>query len=468
MRRQYSHRPAFTLTEMMVATGLILFIMAIISTAFRSGIDTFSKLNTTGKLQEQLGNAQRIIQRDLSADHFEPNPNGAGFSGPRLSDQRLDRVGWTPPNTGYFIAWQTKSPDHPLAVSNSKIEQGGLQDGEGILSSINTDSYLRFTVKLRTDTPPYDIPMYRFAQSTVAQVADRTLYPDSILDPLNSAFGSRQYFVTSNWAQVEYFLVPNPKPSPASPPVTTTGTLSGLKLYSLRRKIIQFPGTVPPDSRLPNSTVSSSAGAPLASRPTRVNSPLPAGYDPITKALGTGDDILLTNVLSFEMKFIWNAPNINEFTTLAKQPVVLNALTSPLNGQPVTASFAQNSTFLNDPTDWPFSDLPLDSSRITQPDGTTRTPNSTVAWPGVSGQRSWDEDPPLYFDTWYNPTTFAPTWSSPPADDRLNPMGGGINPAATLPNQPPLRIRIKAIQFKIRIWDDKTGQTRQITIMQEV
>ena len=456
MRRQLSQRPAFTLTEMMVATALILFIMVIISTAFRSGIDTFSKLNTTGKLQEQLGNAQRIIQRDMSADHFDMT-NSDGLHGPRLSDQRLDRVNWTPPTRGYFIAWQTPT-NNIAAISNSQLEQSGLADGEGILSSRNTQSFLRFTVKLRTDTPPYDIPMYRFAQSVQGFPADRTLYPDSILDPLNSNFAGRQFYITANWAQVEYFLVSNGNQTTGSNP---------LPLFSLRRTMQQFPAGAP-SALTPNLTVPSVLpGAPTPTRISRASPPVPAGSSP-AKPNGTGDDILLNNVVSFETKFIWNAPNPAEFLTLAKQPISLGTFVAPLNAQPLSNSVMFNSGNMNDPADWPYSDLPLDSSRVTLPDGTSinRTPKTNLAWPGIGGSRQWDEDPPLYFDTWFNPPVLAPNWSVPPQDDRF--AMGGVNPAATLPNQPPLRIRIKAIQFKIRIWDDKTGQTRQITIMQEV
>ena len=32
----------------------------------------------------------------------------------------------------------------------------------------------------------------------------------------------------------------------------------------------------------------------------------------------------------------------------------------------------------------------------------------------------------------------------------------------------PLRVRVRALQIKLRIWDQKTSQTRQMTIIQDM
>ena len=102
---QFKIRHAFTLTEMMVATALCLFIMALISVGFGRGLDTFSKLRSVGLLQDRLRAASTVMKRDLASNHFQ-GPFEAGFSGPQLSDQRLDRVGWRPPQGGYFYLEQ--------------------------------------------------------------------------------------------------------------------------------------------------------------------------------------------------------------------------------------------------------------------------------------------------------------------------------------------------------------------------
>ncbi len=45
-------------------------------------------------------------------------------------------------------------------------------------------------------------------------------------------------------------------------------------------------------------------------------------------------------------------------------------------------------------------------------------------------------------------------------------VGGRVekNPAKNIP----LRVRVRALQIKLRIWDKKTNQTRQVTIIQDL
>jgi len=35
-------------------------------------------------------------------------------------------------------------------------------------------------------------------------------------------------------------------------------------------------------------------------------------------------------------------------------------------------------------------------------------------------------------------------------------------------DRPPLRIRVQALQIRLRVWDFNTNQTRQITIVQDI
>jgi hypothetical protein len=57
------------------------------------------------------------------------------------------------------------------------------------------------------------------------------------------------------------------------------------------------------------------------------------------------------------------------------------------------------------------------------------------------------------FDTWSrNGTTYGPTaWDTPVSDVSV-----------------PLRLRILALQITIRVWDEKTEQARQVTIIQDM
>lgn len=485
MRRHRHSRPAFTLVEMMVSSAIILFLMAIIAAAFRSGLDTFSKLRVVGMQQEQLENTKRIFQRDLLADHFQAGSAGfqPGLQGPRLSEQRLDRVGWEPPTFGYFIAWQYDGARSPLADAEQRYNPAQtLYDGDGIASTRSAVCKLRFSVRLAGEAPPYDIPINRFAQEYNSPVvADRTTYASTIIDPVQFNYGSgRKYYFTSKWADVQYHMVATG---------TQTDGANPLPLYSLRRTaaILSDPSNplYAPPSYYPNETVTTDGSpAPRVSR-TRGNNSFTPINDPV------GNDVLLTDVVSFELKYLWDGPadfgNWSAKKTVhpgVYTPALVNVpFTSP---SPPVAMYVRNSQgvydtpnppLVNSPAvwpysaDWPFTDLPVCESRCTTPDGTgTRVNKVRDAWPGSSGAgRYWDNEPTHYFDTWYKVSDlgrpYEPTWTSYPLDDRGTKS---VNPLATLPNQPPLRVRIKAIQFKLRIYDAKTRQTRQITFMQEV
>src|SRR5215207_1695377 len=93
-------RPAFTLTEMMVATALCLFIMLVISQAFGGATKTFTVMRTAGQLQERLRGGITVIRRDLANDHF--GPPYFTLNGPKLANQQMHMPDWTLPLSGYF------------------------------------------------------------------------------------------------------------------------------------------------------------------------------------------------------------------------------------------------------------------------------------------------------------------------------------------------------------------------------
>ena len=59
-----------------------------------------------------------------------------------------------------------------------------------------------------------------------------------------------------------------------------------------------------------------------------------------------------------------------------------------------------------------------------------------------------------------------------PAPIAASSSSAVLAPPPGLPTQPvtniPLRVRVRAIQIKIRIWDKKSSQTRQLTIIQDL
>src|SRR5262249_7897418 len=97
-------RRGLTLVEMLVATALTMFIMAILSQAFVTSLEVFSQLKGIGDMEEGLRTAATLLRDDLAQDHFEGKR--------RLSDVNF----WTNPVDVYF--------GNPATRIKSAVRQG--------------------------------------------------------------------------------------------------------------------------------------------------------------------------------------------------------------------------------------------------------------------------------------------------------------------------------------------------------
>src|SRR6516164_6812291 len=93
------HRHGFTITELLVAMALIMFIMAILSTAFVAGLTAFRDLKAVGDMDQKLRAVLVALQRDLSDAHFT---DGSG------NTDKTDTVASPPaaPFGGFFLVYQ--------------------------------------------------------------------------------------------------------------------------------------------------------------------------------------------------------------------------------------------------------------------------------------------------------------------------------------------------------------------------
>jgi len=449
-------RPAFTLVEMMVATALCLFIMAIIAQAFGAATHTFTTMRTAGQLQNELRTGTVVIRRDLAAEHYA-GPYIAGRSGPRVGDQRMDLSGWVPPPYGYFEIRQ---------ATQSLFEPGGtlvptVFDGEGMTSTRATNHTLRFTSRLPDlpaselfccEAPPVPNPMP--ANPTLANV-----FASAIAQ--SSAFYTGQPIFYSRWGEIAYWLELNPAESQTTP--------GGLPRFSLRRKVRVLPPRtidffneyklavpVPANANDIAVFLTSYPELPLAPRvilppapgqqpmltfvlmgPDAVNNPVNRIQFTVTQKptnngmIVTGDDILMTDVLSFEIKAAWfNNPTFNTYAGPGGGAV---------NPSPPLPGMAAGNS------DEPFADLvPLPPL---QPPA-----NPQVALnPNYANQR--------VFDTWFpGPNSNGINWERPLGNGYVSPGLG----------QPPQRINVRAVQIKLRVWHEKAEQARQVTLIQEI
>ena len=398
-------RPGFTLVELMVSAAVCVLIMAILATVFQLSIDTVRQTKSTGDLMTQLRASGEVIKRDLRAEHFLDD--GSEPRHRRVSEQRFDLLlvsgmagSYTlgraaPPIGGFFRIRSTQG-----------VSEGA--DADGMASSRATDHYLHFT--------------------SILDASDG--------NPYTAVVNGRPY--TKRAAEIAYFLDPTES--------GTTGGTGTTKLYHLIR-CQRLAATSPSD--LTADPLPASDPAVISVRPSGANyvvntladltnpnnrlgggvgahPKLAAGNDTQLATISAspnliGDDILISNVISFEVKVQWQA------NADPKLPTSANPVAFPGN------------------TDDPFDALP---------------PVPTAGNTTLTGQR--------VFDSWTaGSTTMAnpadPIWSD------LDPTSGSFKAGANgKPNAIPLLIRVKAVQIHIRVFDPKLKTTRQMTIVQDL
>jgi Prokaryotic N-terminal methylation motif len=403
-------RSGFTLVELMVAAALTILIMTVISMAFQSGLTTLSHLRSMGDLAERLRIAQDRLRDDLEAEHFD---RGTALSPLKLSDVRYDLIGtgsgFIQPSGGYFRLEQhtvATLPTPPLSLLTGNIYES--RDSLDLFATRSNMAFggsaLEFTI-----TRPLTHP-------------DKLLTGQNLIGPslqqqsLTDTDLSDQYI--ARWARVRWELVPST-------------SINGIQLYTLHRNVrllanrnsAAYPVTVPladtesqfllsfnPTTRVVHDIVTATQNSTVQPRPAIVSPPIgSANY---------GSDIVLTNVVSFEVKPMWTA----DLTT----PLPYPPHRDPRRLLPVTAvdsAITRNAPTLPGPSmtnsDYPFDDLPqnINAFDTSAKEGT----NNTLA---------------------IDPTTNPPN-------------------AATIP----FRARITGVQIKIRVYEPKNNMTRQSTII---
>lgn len=323
-------RRGYTLVEVMVALGLSVLTMWILAEAFRIGLEMIGQARAQAQLMTQLDAVGAVLQRDLVYAHpFLPDDNRPN-RGLRLSDQRVDLLasgGWTPPLGGFF-----------RIISTSPSVLGSDSEGWPIYTSSN--HALHFTAIL----PDHETNLFRVA-----------VPPDGY-----SPGGTYE----SRAAEVAYFLVD-----------TNAITPTGNRLHNLVRRQRLVAVTGADRARLDTNSAGQYFSDLIASKPVAPGSPTtaytlqevrdPANRLPISLTMPlpwpitapltsprpilpslpptdlSGEDILLPNVLSFEVMVHWEPHPPNGTSDPSNQPYAflpppyyfdtgMNAATVPL------------------------------------------------------------------------------------------------------------------------------------------
>jgi type II secretory pathway pseudopilin PulG len=329
-------RQAFTLVELLVSMALIIFIMAILTEAFSAGLTTFRQLKAIGDMQERMRSVTIVLRNDLMADHFYDTSRTNATKLSQIDLRTLDSLGnpnssgsTGPPTAGYFRIWQNWQGFHGFAADprtwNSTLEANSqgetVGSGGGQLPSTRaTDQWLAFTCKVpayNQDLTPR--PEYiHFADLPPAATTPSATAMDTQGWPAYQKPGK----LNSQWYEVAYFL-------------SSTGQSAGsTPLYALyRRERVIFPGdTPPPAGTFPAGTWTNYPNVSIATNAQDVNNPGGAttsvtdprrrfGMDGSNAGLASattfvplagnfqGDDLLLSDVISFDIKVMLQQDN---------------------------------------------------------------------------------------------------------------------------------------------------------------
>src|SRR5262245_23234475 len=138
-------RNGFTIIEMLVAAGVSMLLMVIITEAFKRGIDMFRTMRAQGNMQERLRTSGTALRDDLAAHHLPGSTGITQYISFTTSDDN-----WVPPQDGFFRIYQgpMDAAGNPFAVEGT--------DPDGMLTTRATTHILHFSV-FRKGTSPDNI-----------------------------------------------------------------------------------------------------------------------------------------------------------------------------------------------------------------------------------------------------------------------------------------------------------------------
>ena len=419
------NKKGFTLVELLVSMAIIIFMLSIMSQAFVIATTCMSGLKGVGELLDKGRPVLAVLQKDLSAYHFD------GYR--RLSDENFWDNG--PPRLGYFQIYE----------GGATLYEGTTTDGVTYQRSGSAaDHRLAFTSRLSGKNPD-DFYVTAFEQYNPGSDYNSLVGRFNSGGTLQASKNSQRYDFTpgilhSQWAEIAYFTKANNR--------TANGTPL-MDLYRQQRAIL--PSNSEANALALNGTnllqyenfsCKSNAGKIYFNSPSDLTmpnyrmAPVP-GSVPVLNTLYPNSDLLITDVISFDVRILPDY-SLNDFCLISALPYNAYRYNQKLNIQNPPCTF-DTWTTRNDGTN--------------QYDLGGFDPTTDVWQP-----TAWDSNNTNYtlMGTGVNPATLIPIWNH-----NRSGMAGNI----FTPNK---GLRINAIQVSIRIWDEKSQKAREFKIIQRL
>jgi len=421
-------KKAFTLVELMVSMAIIIFMLSIMSQAFVIATTCMSGLKGVGELLDKGRPVLAVLQKDLSAYHFD------GYR--RLSDDNFWDYG--PPRQGYFQIYEGGTTSY----------EGTTTDGVNYQRSGSAaDHRLAFTSRLSGKNPE-DFYVTAFEQYNPISEYNSLTNGFNGNATLQTSKNSQRYDFTpgvlhSQWAEIAYFTRANNRNANGTPLMDlyrqqrailpSNSEANGLAISDMM-PVPPYPANTSKVPYFENFSCKAIAGKIYFNSPSDLTMPnyrmVPVpGSVPVLNSLYPNSDLLITDVISFDVRILSDS-SLLDFSLISS----LLGLKPPALG---------SSTWMDNTTNYWQT-------------GNSKNPATFDTWTtGNDGTNQYDLGD---FSTG--------VWQPTAIDASGIPIWNYLRSGTTYyPNK---GLRINAIQVSIRIWDEKSQKAREFKIIQRL
>jgi len=303
-------KKGFTLVELLVSMAIIIFMLSIMSQAFVIATTCMSGLKGVGELLDKGRPVLAVLQKDLSAYHFD------GYK--RLSD--ADFWDYGPPRQGYF----------QISDGGNTVVEGFTTDGVTYQRSGSAaDHRLAFTSRLSGKNPD-DFYVTAFEQYNPGSDYNSLVGLFNSGGTLQASKNSQRYDFTpgvlhSQWAEIAYFTKANNRTANGTPlmdlyrqqkaVLPSNSEANGLLLNGAN--ILQY-------ENFSCKSVVNNPGPPATTKiyfnsPSDLTMPNYRMLSGVPNTLYANSDLLITDVISFDVRILPDS-SLKDFSLISSLP----------------------------------------------------------------------------------------------------------------------------------------------------